>query len=294
MRSIKTNGAQFFAGTFLDLETPIDFSTTQTISIKTLSPKANIPIRMALENADGSVAQVVVDVNTTVEDEWEELTFDFSSVFDGGASYNRMVIFFEFIVDLPGDGATYYFDDIQLLGGGGSGSGSGNTSNVDDSMASQVAFPVGFESTSLTYNFVGFEGADSAIEANPLTGGINPTATAMRSIKTSGAQFFAGTFLDLETPIDFSSTQRISIKTLSPKANIPIRVALENIDGSVSQIVVDVNTTVADEWEELIFDFSGVFDSGASYNRIVVFFEFIVDLPGDGSTYYFDDMQLVN
>ncbi|KPM30666.1 Hypothetical protein I595_3162 [Croceitalea dokdonensis DOKDO 023] len=295
MRSTKTVGAQFFAGTFLDLESPIDFASTQTISIKTLSPKVGIPIRMALENSAGGVDQIVVDVNTTVANAWEELRFDFSGVFNSGAQYNRMVIFFEFVPDLAGDGSTYYYDDIQILGSSGDNGGtSGASGNVDDSAATQVALPVGFESTSLTYSFVGFEGADSAIEANPDASGINPTATIMRTTKTAGAQFFAGTFLDLEAPIDFSSTQKVSMKTWSPKANIPVRVALENAAGGVDQIVVDVNTTTANGWEELVFDFSGVFNAGAEYNRIVVFFEFVPDLAGDGSTYYYDDIQLIN
>jgi hypothetical protein len=294
MRTTKSMGAQFFAGTFLDLEAPIDFATTQTISIKTWSPKAGVPVRMALENAAGGVDQIAVDVNTTTANAWEELLFDFSGVFNGGAEYTRMVLFFEFVPDLPGDGSTYYYDDIQLLGSGGTVGGVTTAPNVDDSEATAVALPLGFESTSLTYTFVGFEGADSAIEANPDATGINPTATVMRTTKTVGAQFFAGTFLDLEAPIDFASTQKISIKTWSPKAGIPIRVALENAAGGVDQIVVDVNTTTASAWEELVFDFSGVFNSGAQYNRMVVFFEFVPDLAGDGSTYFYDDIQLID
>ena len=82
--------------------------------MKVWSPKAGIPIRFALERNDGGAAQVFVDVNTTVANQWEELEFDFSGVQDGSANYNRMVIFMEFVVDLGGDGSTYYFDDIQL------------------------------------------------------------------------------------------------------------------------------------------------------------------------------------
>ncbi|MGC1516672.1 MAG: PKD domain-containing protein [Maribacter sp.] len=293
LRSIKTEGAQFFGGTFLDLESSIDFSNTQSISLKTLSPKANIPVRMALENSAGGVDQIFVDVNTTTADVWEELVFDFSEVFNSASQYNRVVVFFEFVPDLAGDGSTYYYDDLQLLGTN-IGGGDNTAPNVDDSGATQVAFPVGFESTSLTYSFVGFEGADSAIEPNPLVAGINPTSTSMRSTKTAGSQFFAGTFLDLDAAIDFTSTQSISMKVISPKTGIPVRMALENANGGVDQIVVDVNTTTENEWEELVFDFSGVFNDGASYTRMVVFFEFVPDLPGDGSTYYYDDIQLKN
>lgn len=165
------------------------------------------------------------------------------------------------------------------------------TPNVDDSAATQVELPIGFES-SLTYDFVGFEGADSAIEANPMPAGINPTATVMRSTKTNGSQFFAGTFINLDAPIDFSSSQKLRIKVLSPKTGIPVRVRLENADNSVG-IELDANTTTQNEWEELEWDFSGM-NTSASFVRVVVFFEFIVNLPGDGSTYYYDDIQILN
>jgi hypothetical protein len=114
----------------------------------------------------------------------------------------------------------------------------------------------------------------------------------VRSIKTEGAQFFAGTLIGLDTPIDFSTTERISIKTWSPKAGIPIRLKLENDDGS-QFVELDVNTTVTDQWEELVWDFSGN-TAGIEFTKVVIFFEFIVDLPGDGTTYYFDDVQLDN
>ena len=284
LRSTKTNGAQFFAGTLLNLDTPIDFSSTQMLQIDTYSPKANIPVRMRLENADNSVG-VEVDVNTTVENQWETLIYDFSGV-DPSVDFVRVVVFFEFIVNLPGDGSTYFYDNLELSTGGG------GVDNVDDSMATSVEVPIGFESTTLTYDFLGFEGADSAIEANPLVEGLNLSNSVLRSTKTNGAQFFAGTLLNLDGPIDFSSTQQLSIKVLSPKTDIPIRVRLENADNSVGA-ELDVNTTTQDEWEELVWDFSGI-DTSVDFVRIVVFFEFIVDLPGDGSTYFYDDIQLVN
>ncbi len=166
--------------------------------------------------------------------------------------------------------------------------------NVDDSNATQFSMPIGFESTTIAYDIEGFEGAASSIVANPNPSGINSTSTVLQSTKTNGAQFFAGTLLNLEAPIDFSTSQILSIKTLSPKANIPVRVALENqAIGGDSQVVIDVNTTVENEWEELIYNFSGQLDANISYDRIVIFFEFIPELQGDGSTYYADDFYII-
>jgi hypothetical protein len=164
--------------------------------------------------------------------------------------------------------------------------------NVDDSAATQVALPVGFESTSLNYVFEGFEGADSAIIVNPDPTGINPTGNVMRTIKTVGAQFFAGTFLELDAPMDLSTSQKFRMKVWSPKSGIPIKVRLENADNSVG-IEVDAFTTTTNEWEELEWDFAGQ-NNTAAFVKIVVFFEFIDSLPGDGSTYYFDDLQIID
>jgi len=39
-------------------------------------------------------------------------------------------------------------------------------------------------------------------------------------------------------------------------------------------------------------DFSGLQNPDVDYVRIVIFYEFVVDLPGDGSTYYFDNLSV--
>ncbi|MDX1462787.1 MAG: T9SS type A sorting domain-containing protein, partial [Marinirhabdus sp.] len=191
-----------------------------------------------------------------------------------GVDFVRVVVFFEFVPALPGDGSTYYYDDIEVF----------------TPASTPVALPVTFEDPTANYQFVGFEGADSAIEANPVSGGINTSATVMRSTKTVGAQFFAGTALELDTPIDFSASEIINIKTYSPKDAIPVKLRLENSDNSVG-IEVDVNTTVVDEWETLSYDFSGQ-TAGVDFVRVVVFFEFVDGLAGDGSTYFYDDITV--
>lgn len=166
--------------------------------------------------------------------------------------------------------------------------------NVDDSDAGAVTMPVGFESTTLNYDLQGFEGAASAVEANPDPSGINPTSRVVRTTKTNGAEFFAGTLLNLEAPIDFSTSEIFTMKTWSPKADIPVRLAIENqAIGGDSQVFIDVNTSMTNQWEELVFNFTGQLDSGIAYDRVIVFFEFIPDLPGDGTTYYYDDLYIV-
>ena len=68
-----------------------------------------------------------------------------------------------------------------------------------------------------------------------------------------------------------------------------VKVKLENADASIVY-EVDVNTTVANSWEDLTYDFSTA--PAADYVKVVVFFDF--GNSGDGSVYYYDELKLTN
>jgi len=275
MRTIKTQDAAFFAGTAIELDVPIDFSETNQIQMDIWSPKPNIPIRMQLENEDNS-SNVILDVNNTTTNAWETLTYNFVGQVNPDVDYVRVVVFFEFIDGVPGDGSTYYFDNIEVF--------------IDPT--AQVTLPIDFELPVEEYDFLGFEGAASEIEANPDQSGVNESATVMRTIKTDGAAHFAGTFVNLDSPIEFLENPAISVDVWSPKLEIPVRLQLESLDGS-QVIFLDEITTTTNEWETLTYDFTGSLPEGVTYWRVVVFFEFVEGLPGDGSTYYFDNVEVV-
>lgn len=273
VETVKTEGAQFFAGTTIELDEPIDFSTDKGISIQTWSPKADIPVRIKIENADAS-AFAEVDVNTTVTNEWETLTFNFTNA--APADYTKVIVFFEFIDGLAGDGSTYYYDNVAV--------------GPADPVMNPVVLPITFEDSEVNYDPIGFEGAASTIITNPDMSGVNTSMTVLETVKTEGAQFFAGTTIELDEPIAFTAEKQLFIDTWSPKAEIPVRIKIEAADPNVF-VEVDVNTTVTSEWETLVFDFSAA-DDNAEYVKVIVFFEFIVDLPGDGSTYYYDNIAV--
>lgn len=243
-------------------------------------------LRLQLINDVGgneTSGSVIINSSMLVSEEW--MSFDIPlGEFTGLGPRNQLgLIFFvsdATISNILVDNIYYYKDVLEP------------SPNVDDSAATQVALPIGFESTTLNYDFLGFEGAESAIIDNPDQSGINPTSRVMRTIKTPGAQFFAGTLLNLDAPIDFATSQKYRMKVWSPKSGIPIRVRLENADNSVG-IELDANTTTTNEWEELEWDFSNS-NTNADFVRVVVFFEFIEGLPGDGSTYYYDDIQIID
>ncbi|WP_252729807.1 family 16 glycosylhydrolase [Zobellia uliginosa] len=101
--SLKNNGAETWAGTLFDVTTPIDLNTYTSISVKTWSPAVGAIVKLKLENQANADEFFEVDALSTVENEWETLTFDFSDAPVG--TYDRVVLFFDFGVSPVGDAA---------------------------------------------------------------------------------------------------------------------------------------------------------------------------------------------
>jgi beta-glucanase (GH16 family) len=275
----KTAGAADFAGAFLTLEDPIDFSVSSVFKMKVWSPKAGIIVKFKLENlSDGGIANEK-DATTTVTNEWEELTFDFSDTDAASKSLQKVVVFFDF--GNFGDGSVYYFDDIVQEGNDAVIACEGIAANT-------IVFPVDFECEFIDYAFIEFGGAPTVVIDNPDPSGINTSSKVAEMTKTAGAADFAGAIVTLEEPIDFSISSVFKMKVWSPKAGIIVKFKLENLtDGGIAN-EKDATTTVTNTWEELTFDFSDTDANTKSLQKIVVFFDF--GNFGDGSIYYFDDI----
>lgn len=268
----KEDGALVYAGSVIELGEPMDFSEFQSFKMDVWSPIAGSLVKLKIENADDPNISAEIDAFTTTTNTWETLYFNFVGT-DFSQQYSKIVVFFDF--GNIGAGDTFYYDNIDLALAPGL----------------EIGLPLDFENATLNYQIIGFEGAESNLDDNPDASGINASAKVIKTTKTVGAQFYAGTAIPIDTPIVFDTTERIKLKTWSPKANIPVRLKLEN--GSGDFIELDVNTTVANQWEELVWDFSGM-NTSPEFTTVVVFFEFVVDLPGDGTTYYFDDIDYAN
>ncbi|SNR16456.1 PKD domain protein [Tenacibaculum jejuense] len=266
-RLTKGSGSEVWAGGFFEISTPLDLATFSKISVKTWSPKQGALVKLKLENQDASVTHEV-DVNTTVANAWEELIYDFSGA--PTADYVRIVIFFDFGVN--GEGSEYYYDDIIL---------------VNDSEVSPLVFQ-DFEVTAPTFTSFG-NIAGVEVITNPDMSGVNTTSNVAKLTKTSGSEVWAGAFFETDTALDFTTYSKISVKTWSPKQGAVVKLKLENQDASITH-EVDLNTTVSNSWEELIYDFSGA--PAGDYVRVVIFFDFGVN--GDDSVYYYDELTLTN
>ena len=281
----KPANAETWAGTTIGTPTgfasaiPLTASNTK-LSMRVYSPAAGIPVRLKLEDHTDGTKSVETEVVTTVANAWETLVFDFSKPADGTAALNlsykfdKASVFFDF--NKPGSNKVFYWDDVKM---------------ADAVNPATVALPLDFESSTLVYAFTDFDGGNTSIINNSQSSGINTSAKVVKMIKNAG-QPWGGSFLDLPAPIDFSTKKTFKMKVFSPRAGAKVLLKVENQTDGNTSFQQEVETTKANAWEELTFDYSTI-DASKSYQKIVIIFD--NGTMGDGSanfTYLFDDITL--
>ena len=269
-----TPGGGVWTGGFFTLDQPIPFTSSQNaMKIKVWSPAVGVPVLLKVENLNDGAISHEQSALTTVANQWEEITYDFS-----GASlaqeYSKVVLFFN--AGNNGTGDTYYFDDITLFDGN-----------------DPVQFPLTFESPLQQFTWNNFGGASGVRVANPDQSGINTSGFVGQYFKNAGSETWAGVATPMDAPIDFSTMKKVKMKVWSPQAGIVVLMKFENMNPHVlaQDIERQVTTTTANQWEELTFDFTGIVNAN-NYQQLVLFFDF--GNPGTGAAYYFDDIHLSN
>lgn len=267
---------QPWAGSYITLESAIDFSISKTFKMKVFTPEEATKVLLKVENLTNPDIAFEKEVATTKANEWEELTFDFSDI-NSDNQYHKVVLIFE--LGTMGDGSadfTYMFDDIMLEG---------------MTIPEKFTLPVNFESSSLEYAFTNFDGGEATVVDNPDMADINTSTKVGEMVKGEG-QPWAGAYLTLDEAIDFSESKTFRMKVWAPKVGTKVLLKVENGSDSGISHEVEVETTKANTWEELTFDYSGI-DDAKEYHKVVLIFD--LGTVGDGSadfTYYFDDIKL--
>ena len=250
------------------------------MSVRVYSPAAGLKVKLKIEDHTDPTKSVETDKFTTVANTWETLVFDFINQSVGTAALNpsyrfdKATIFFDF--GNVGSGKIFYFDDVKYL-----------PVNV---APTGLVLPIDFQSTVANfYPFTNFGNATTTVVNNPSATGFNTSTKVASSFKAVGAEVYAGSFLELASPINFSASNTIKMKVYSPQSGIIVKLKLENLANSNINIEKDASTTVANAWQELTYTFTGIVNSN-NYQRVVVFFNF--GNAGTGLTYYFDDIKL--
>ncbi|MGA0434935.1 MAG: T9SS type A sorting domain-containing protein [Flavobacteriales bacterium] len=151
----------------------------------------------------------------------------------------------------------------------------------------QTAFPFDFETSETTPVFYDFEQAATTVVPNPNVNDNNPSATVAKMVRNTGGQIWAGSLVQFDEYFDFTEIGAIKMSVHAPVSGSVIKLKLEGL--AVSEL--DAITTVANDWEVLEWDFTGV--PAGTFNAIAFMLDF--GLYGDGSalsTFYFDNVEL--
>lgn len=252
-----------------------DLSIYNQFHIKVWSP-AEVPLMVKLEGGSSAPNEIWLDGNV-VANEWTEYVFDFSE--QAMEDHARVVVFFN-----PGqvqpEQYNYYIDDIKWARANYSGCIADNET-PNTTIGNFLYFANGH-----------IEATDNQLQivANPVPGGINSSTTVGKFTKASDADPWAGAYAQLDAPMDFGETKIAKAKVwMDHIGNFAIKV--EDSATGAEPIELPVENTVTNDWEELIFDFSGVADD-AQYRRLTIFVDLLFDATGEDVTSYFDDIVI--
>jgi hypothetical protein len=225
------------------------------------------------------------DATTTVSGAWETLTWSFIGQ---PTNFNDVVFMFDF--GNTGDGSatsTFLFDDVMLGEG-----------------LPLLDLPVTYDEVDVDYTMTDFGGTVHSLVDDPEMAGnavcqvVKGPGSATWAGTTIGTNAGFATYLPL-TLIDSKMYARV----WSPDAGIPVRLKVEDALDATHTCETEIMTTVADGWEDLVFDFvneatgtaelSFGLDNGWAYNMASIFFNFGTDGDTAGEqTYLFDDVSL--
>ncbi|KAF0242263.1 MAG: hypothetical protein FD136_890 [Chitinophagaceae bacterium] len=282
-RMIKGAG-QPWGGSVMPLSAPIDFSTNKIFRMKVYSPRVGAKVLLKVENAGNGAINFEKERTTTVANAWEEIGFDFSTINTANV-YNNIVLIFE--LGTVGDGSpnfTFLFDDIQLAA---------------TMPSNQIDLPVTFDVAGTNYTVTDFGNNATADDVDPT----NSANKVKKTTKPNGAEVWAGTTIG--TPSGFAraipintTTSQMSVRVYSPSAGLKIRLKIEDANDNTKSVETDVNTTVGNAWENLIFDFknqvvgTAAINAAYTYNKASIFFDF--GNAGNGKVFYWDDVQYLS
>ncbi len=260
---------QPWAGSKITLDNPFDISNP-VVTVKVWSPRVGLNLLMKFEddvpwpNVTGSAE---ITATTTVANQWETLTFDHSGISSSIDWYNMVLI----------------------MDNGTQGDGSANYTIYLDDFTTSPALNFEPQYSELS----SFDGGDISVITNPDTNG-NSSGNVAQMVKGAG-QPWAGSKITVPAPFSVTSTSTVTVKVWSPRVGLNLLMKFEddvpwpNVTGSAE---ITATTTVANQWETLTFNHSGINESIDWYNMVLIMDN---GTQGDGSanyTIYLDDITI--
>ena len=171
-------------------------------------------------------------------------------------------------------------------GTGDIGTGSDTVLNIDETIS--------FNDQLADYALVDSGDNTSQITADPQEAGNSVVLSSKVSDLNAGTTLASGT---ITYPLTDTLT-RLSMRVYSPLVGVPVRIKLEESGNASNSVEAEMLTTVANQWEVIIFDFSNqvagttALDVSYSYDSLSVYFDY--GSAGNGETYYWDDVTFLD
>ena len=275
------DGGDIWAGSYIELNSYLDFSTDTHISMSVYTPISGLTVKFKLEGDNG--AQTERDAYSTQSNDWETLTWSFAG--EPSNTYNKLVLMFDFgNVGDGGANSTFYFDNINSFDPSGG--------------LNQIDLPVTFEDPEVYYTVIDFEGNGPSTIVEE--GGNHYVQVIKNNESGTSAGVTIGTEEGFATdiPITSSDTKMYAHVYVegTTQTGIPVRFKIENSNDPTQSVETEAFTSVAGEWEVLEFDFSNeatgtaALNTSYPFNMASIFFNF--GSIGDNETIYrFDNIS---
>ncbi len=257
---------------FVNNEFIMDFSVRALFEVDVYSPAAGRNVLFRIEVFDDNTDGKEIMATTTVANEWETLTFDFSGT--ESSKYGKIVLFMDFGGTDSGD--VWYFDNVVQAQ---------PPIEYDDGIL------VDFENKNPYW--LNWGGSEFEVIDNPDDTGIN-TSERVGAYITSDLTWDGAVVVERYVKFDFSEGALFKIKVYAPDDGRSFLFQLEHFDDGTlpdGRVFVIATTKSFLEWEELSFDFGNMGLESDFYSKIVVMpdFESVVI----GEEWLFDDIEFM-
>ena len=255
---------------------------TENNSLVKMSVLKTVATTVAIKFEDStnpSFFKQIEVANTVTNGDWEELSFDFSTVI--GNSYDRMVIIPDFLA--RSEPHLLYFDQISFNSGGA----------VEDYNLEDIDFETdGFGANWVWTVHNNHSNPALEIVPNPNLSSSNSSENVAKFTSKADGEAWALTFTDNIGTFLFNQDNKIVSLKVRKEVATNFGVKFEYVDPTNAQVLyfkeLQLPTTVTDgNWEALHFDFSS--EIGTAYNRLVIIPDF--ESRSQDNISYFDQVS---
>ena len=255
---------------------------TENNSLVKMSVLKTVATTVAIKFEDStnpSFFKQIEVANTVTNGDWEELSFDFSTVI--GNSYDRMVIIPDFLA--RSEPHLLYFDQISFNSGGA----------VEDYSLEDIDFEAdGFGANWVWTVHNNHSNPALEIVPNPNLSSSNSSENVAKFTSKADGEAWALTFTDNIGTFLFNQDNKIVSLKVRKEVATNFGVKFEYVDPTNAQVLyfkeLQLPTTVTDgNWEALHFDFSS--EIGTAYNRLVIIPDF--ESRSQDNISYYDEVS---